>query len=215
MKIAKPLVLAGVIVGGMVVASALAWPHLPDPSPTHFGLDGRPDRFGSRAEGAFVMPLAAALVAAAFVLLPRIMPTRGRLDRSSGAWATVTVATVAFLALAHAVVLARAAGAPVDAPRLLTAGLGVLLAVLGDLLGKVRYNFVFGVRTPWTLADERVWDRTHRAVGPWMMAWGGLVALGALWGGSAIVWTTAAGAVGLVLFCLGFSYATARRLGAA
>jgi uncharacterized membrane protein len=38
----------------------------------------------------------------------------------------------------------------------------LLLALLGNVLGKVRRNFYIGVRTPWTLASEKVWDTTHR-----------------------------------------------------
>jgi uncharacterized membrane protein len=50
----------------------------------------------------------------------------------------------------------------------------VLLLALGNVLGKARHNAVFGVRTPWTLADARVWDKTHRFVGRgWVL--GGLV----------------------------------------
>jgi uncharacterized membrane protein len=33
---------------------------------------------------------------------------------------------------------------------------------LGNVLGKVRRNFYIGVRTPWALANERVWNATHR-----------------------------------------------------
>ena len=55
--------------------------------------------------------------------------------------------------------------------------LPLLLAVLGNYLPKTRYNYVMGVRTPWTLSDERVWDQTHRLAGPLMMA-GGVVVMG-------------------------------------
>ncbi len=214
MTVAKPLAASALIVGGMAVASALAWPHLPPGLPTHFGLDGRTDRFGSRAEAAMVTPVLAAAVALMFAALPRVMPARGRLERSAGPWAAVSVALLLFLALVHSLILAGGLGLQIDPARVVTVGLGLLLAVIGNLMGKIRYNYVFGVRTPWTLADERVWDRTHRAAGPWMMAWGALVALGALWGGVALVWCLAAGGIGLALFCLAFSYLTARRLGA-
>ena len=37
-----------------------------------------------------------------------------------------------------------------------------MIALLGNVLGKVQRNFYVGVRTPWTIADERVWNATHR-----------------------------------------------------
>jgi len=38
----------------------------------------------------------------------------------------------------------------------------LFLALMGNVLGKVRRNFWIGVRTPWTLASEKVWNDTHR-----------------------------------------------------
>jgi uncharacterized membrane protein len=49
--------------------------------------------------------------------------------------------------------------------RLVPAGIGVVLIVVGNYLGKVRSNFFFGIRTPWTLSSELSWNRTHRLGG--------------------------------------------------
>jgi uncharacterized membrane protein len=47
------------------------------------------------------------------------------------------------------------------------------------VLGKVRRNFYMGVRTPWTLASERVWNDTHRLAAKMFVGAGviGLVAV--------------------------------------
>jgi uncharacterized membrane protein len=50
--------------------------------------------------------------------------------------------------------------------------------LVGNTLGKVRHNDVFGIRTHWTLADARVWDKTHRFAGRLMVL--AAVALAAL-----------------------------------
>jgi len=47
----------------------------------------------------------------------------------------------------------------------LLGGLFLFFALLGNVLGRVRRNFWIGVRTPWTLASERVWNDTHRVAG--------------------------------------------------
>ncbi len=33
---------------------------------------------------------------------------------------------------------------------------------MGNFFGKIRRNFFLGIRVPWTLASERVWNETHR-----------------------------------------------------
>ena len=52
--------------------------------------------------------------------------------------------------------------APIDPTRLVFVLVGAMIAIAGGQLGRLRSNFMIGIRTPWTLADERVWDRTHR-----------------------------------------------------
>lgn len=50
-------------------------------------------------------------------------------------------------------------------------GIGLLYLVIGNYLGRTRYNYAVGVRTRWTLASEKVWRKTHRASGSiWMVA---------------------------------------------
>ncbi len=42
---------------------------------------------------------------------------------------------------------------------------GLALVVVGNVLPRVRPNSAVGIRTPWTLRDERTWTRVHRIGG--------------------------------------------------
>ena len=79
----------------------------------------------------------------------------------------------------QAVTIASALGQPVDVAMAMPALIGMLFIVIGNVLPKMRWNYVVGVRTPWTLADEGVWDRTHRFAGWVMVLAGGSTTLGA------------------------------------
>ena len=64
---------------------------------------------------------------------------------------------------------------------LVTVFIGGLLTVAGFFMSTSKQNVFFGVRTPWTLSDPRVWEHTHRFAGPVTMVTGGLCfVLGAL-----------------------------------
>ena len=66
-------------------------------------------------------------------------------------------------------------------------GIGLLLVLLGNYMGKLRKNFFIGVRTPWTLASDEVWARTHRLTG-WLWAAAGLaLAIDGLLGANVVV----------------------------
>lgn len=67
------------------------------------------------------------------------------------------------------------------------AGMGLLFAVLGNVLTTVRSNFLFGVRTPWTLSSELAWDRTHRLVGRMFVVGGLLMVLASLLGSTLLL----------------------------
>ena len=183
MNVVKPAAVSAAVVAALLGVSAWAWPHSPPVLATHWGAGGGADGWSPRAPALLALPGLAAASALLFAGLPLVMPRKGRLERSAGAYVRVWIAVLLLLALVHVAVVATAVGAAVDVGRLVGAAAGALLIVLGDLLGKVRFNYVFGVRTPWTLASERVWDKTHRAVGPWFMLWGAAMAAAAFFAG--------------------------------
>ena len=73
--------------------------------------------------------------------------------------------------------LFRSVAVPID--KAVPAGLFVMLVLAGNPMGKVRRNFYLGIRTPWTLASERVWYATHRLAARLMVA-SGLLGLAVL-----------------------------------
>jgi len=59
------------------------------------------------------------------------------------------------------------AGVPLNFPMNLVIGLplGLLMIILSNYMGVIKYNRYLGVRTPWTLKNEEVWKKTHRISG--------------------------------------------------
>lgn len=54
--------------------------------------------------------------------------------------------------------------------------MGLMFIFLGNLLPKVPKNFFIGIKTPWTLANEVIWDKTHR-LGGLLFVIGGVIML--------------------------------------
>lgn len=217
MKLAKPLVASAILIGLMLAISAYAWVHLGDgPVATHFGADGRPNGFAPKRDAVLAMPILSLLLVGLLAGLPPIMPQRARLERSWGAYVTVWLAVLTLLLVVHGALMAYALGAKIDMVRTSVIGVGALIAVIGNLFGKVRYNYVFGIRTPWTLADERVWDKTHRFAGRGMVL-GGLVVLIAGVSTPAsleplLIWILMAGVLTPIVASTVYAYLESRRL---
>lgn len=168
--------LALAILLAMSAATALAWPHAPAEVPTHWGIDGEPDAWGSPFVGLMLLPLVTAGTWALMLFLPRFDPGRANYVNFAGAYAVIRTLLVAFLAVMHGVAVANVLGAEVNMGAVVAPLTGALFIVLGGLMGKIRPNWFVGIRTPWTLSSKLAWTRTHR-VGGWAFVLTGVAVL--------------------------------------
>jgi uncharacterized membrane protein len=121
-----------------------------------------------------IIPAVSALVIGGLALAPRLSVYREQVARSVRPFQMLLVCVAAVLFTAEASIAAKAIDPAFDVLRTVFLAVAVLLVVVGNFLGKIRQNHLFGVRTPWTLRDERVWDKTHRFTG-WTMVLAGVV----------------------------------------
>ncbi|HEU0100561.1 MAG TPA: SdpI family protein [Allosphingosinicella sp.] len=172
---ASALVVATMLGASLVVGASLR----PDVQlPIHWGLNGEPDGFAGKWPALLLPSAMTALLSLLFYFLPALEPRREGLERSQGlylwGWASLLLVGGAIqLAL-----VAVALGWPLNAGRLIVGATGAMLVLIGNQLGKSRSMYLIGMRTPWTLASEDVWIRTHRLAGKLMVA-GGLMTVAA------------------------------------
>ena len=174
--------------------------------PTHFDASGQPDDFGSRWTlllGPGVQLFVIALVA----VIPFIEPRRGHMQMSYGPLRILIVALSVFFTGLTVVITETALGREVDISQLMLIGMGALFVVIGNLMGKIRSTFTFGVRTPWTLTSERSWVATHRLTGwIWVAIGLGAIVLGILGLGEVGFWVFLIGIIGSLFVILPYSW---------
>jgi uncharacterized membrane protein len=153
--------------------------------PTHWNVQGEVDGTGPAWFAFLMIPAITVAIVALMALIPRIEPRRENLRRSAPAYRTTSIAVVLLMTVVQVVVVTAGLGHDVPVGFLVGGGVGVLFVVLGNVMATVRSNFMFGVRTPWTLSSERSWDRTHRLVGRLFVVTGLLMIVIALTG---IMW---------------------------
>lgn len=144
------------------VAALAAYPYLPEKVPIHWNIRGEVDGYGQKQWAVFLTPGVMIALLGLFRVLPWLSPKPFTLDTFRGTYEFAVALTMGLMAYIHGLTLWAAWAGPVDLGRALIAGLCLFFALLGNVLGKVRRNFFMGVRTPWTLASERVWIDTHR-----------------------------------------------------
>ena len=111
------------------------------------------------------MPVTTIAIAALLAVIPRFEPRRANLERSGKAYGAIWITVVTLLGGVHVLTVAAALGADLEISRLVLIGTGLLFVVIGNYLPKVRPNYLMGIRTPWTLASDLSWTRTHRLGG--------------------------------------------------
>lgn len=148
-----------------VAVAAFLYPRIPDAVPSHWNIKGEVDGYISKPWGVIILPLAAIFVFVVMRLIPVLSPKGYRTESFAGVLHIFQVTMVGFMSLVAILVLLAGSGVNVPINQVIFGALGLMFMVIGNYLGKTRKNFFLGIRTPWTLASDEVWGRTHRVAG--------------------------------------------------
>jgi uncharacterized membrane protein len=162
------------------VVSAIAYRRLPERVPVHWDAHGNVNGYGSRFTGAFAMPLLMLGLWLLLRLLPRIDPRRANYAKFADTYDLFVDSLVGLLFVMQLALLANTLGWPVSMERVAPVLIGLQFIILGNALPRARPNWWFGIRTPWTLSNDRVWTRTHRVGGYLLAAAGAILLLAAV-----------------------------------
>lgn len=168
--------LAGVVLTvAALAATVAAYPHLPDSIARHWDIHGVPNGYSPRWT-AYFGPAFMAGIMLLMRMLPWLSPKHYEVESFRSTYLQVMLIMLGMLAYADGLILWIGVGHSVDVRRVILGGVCLLFVLLGNLMGKIRRNFYIGIRTPWSLANERVWNATHRLAGKTFVL-GGLAGL--------------------------------------
>lgn len=199
------IAIGGVVLGSVAFSVAMA-SRIPDPAPIHWNLRGEIDGYGPRWLALGLFPALTALFSGFLVLLGRSGAVAGSPERSMKPYARLSLGVAVLLASLGGLFQLAAAGTDLDVAAIVFLPVGLFFAFAGLSLRDVGRNHWMGIRTPWTLASDAVWDATHRAGSRVMAAVGLLTAASAfvlpMWGGLVLL---VAGATSLVAWSFVYS----------
>jgi uncharacterized membrane protein len=191
------LLLCGVVVLATLAFTLTLYGQLPARIPTHWNAQGQIDGYGPRY---FVLWHTAFMLVFILVwtVLPWLSPKHFTVDSFNATYWHICLILVALIGYIQCVLVWGAYSPSMPMDRALFGGIAVFMGLLGNLMGKVRRNFWIGIRTPWTLASERVWYSTHRFAAKTMVA-GALLCLGGIFAGLPLMVCLALVLAGLIL----------------
>ena len=175
MKLNRILLVNLLFITAMFAISIWTWQQLPPDAqiPTRFDFDGTPTTYMGKMAGLLLSPTIALAIAITDLILPKIEPNQDNIRRSSKAYNVFSIAIIIFFAIVHATIVLSALDKAIDTTNIISIALGGFMVIIGNYFSKIRRNYSFGFRTPWTLSSDLAWHKTHRWAG-WLTVIHGL-----------------------------------------
>ena len=175
--------------------------------PSHWDLAGETNGHAGKWYGLFSVPVVTTGLALLQFILPFVLPGRKQFEAFAHGWQLIRILTVGYFIIIQGAILWAATGHKVTMLflwRLAPLLVGLVFAITGNYLSKLRPNWIVGVRTPWTLSSKLSWTKTHRQASWQMMLMGAAIALIAIfqnvWYASVVIGLSIADLVWLVYY---------------
>jgi len=160
-----------------VILSFWAYPKLPDLVVSHWDFAGHANGWSSREFHVIFSPALLFAMYTLFSIMPKFDPHASRYQEFASAYRSIRN----FILLIFFVIFAAATfsnlGYAVNIGVTVAGLVGLLMIILGCYFRKLKQNFFIGIRTPWTLSSENVWNKTHRLGSYLFIIWGACLML--------------------------------------
>jgi len=201
-----------VMIIGATLAGIILWNQLPDPMASHWDVNDQVNGYMSRFWGVFMMPLVTLGMFLIFLIVPNIDPLKANIAKFRETFNLFIAFMVGFMVLVHALTLLWNLGyTNLGIGQAMLPAMGLLFIIIGSLLRKAKRNFFIGIRTPWTLSSDAVWEKTHQLGSILFMISGVLAVFGGFIGGNTAFWMLFIPLISSTVFLLVYSYVLYQR----
>ena len=177
MKKSETIIL-GIILSSLIIG-AYFYPRMPEQFASHWNFKGEVDGYMPKFWGLFIMPIIAFVLFLLFILIPKIDPLKKNIDKFRKYFDGFTVIINLFLLYVHTLAILWNIGARFNMVRVLAPAFGTLFYCSGILTKNTKKNWFIGIKTPWTLSSEKVWNKTHK-IGGKLFKIAGIIAFSAI-----------------------------------
>ena len=159
-----------------ILITAVMLQFMPDIVPAHYNAAGEVDRLGSKYES-LLFPAATAVMGGFFLLEDKLIP-RGKKENDdkkvnvilfvSGILTMLLFVGMNIYFMGTGIAYGRSGSVSVPGIDIEQTNasvvilMGILLIILGNYMPKARLNALYGVRTKWSMANERIWQKSQR-----------------------------------------------------
>jgi uncharacterized membrane protein len=196
-----------ILIAAATIAGLLLWDQFPEQMASHWNENDQVDGYMPKFWGVFLMPLVTLGMFLLFLVIPNIDPLKANIAQFRDTFNLFVTFIIGFMIYVHALTLLWNLGyTNFKLSQAMLPAMGLLFIVIGSLLRKAKRNFFIGIRTPWTLSSDYVWDKTHQLGAVLFMISGVLAVIGGFFGGMIAFWFLFVPMIGSTIFVLVYSY---------
>ena len=160
---------SGIIIAGIILLSfaigVYFYPQMSEKIASHWNAQGQADGYVPKFLGLFLMPFISVGCFLLFILIPKLDPLKANISKFRKYYDVFVMADIAFLFYLYLLTIFWNLGLRYNMIQFLLPALGILFYYCGILTENAKRNWFIGIRTPWTLSSEKVWDKTHKIGG--------------------------------------------------
>jgi uncharacterized membrane protein len=206
------IIISVIAILAATVASAAIYPRLPEMAASHWNAAGQVDGYMPRFWAAFLMPLVSIGLLLLFLAIPAIDPLKANIAKFRSYYNAFIALIIVFMLFIHAITLAWNLGYDqFNIGNAIIPAVGLILIFAGVITMKAKRNFFIGIRTPWTLSNDTVWEETHKLGGKLFIA-AGIITMLSVFLGERGIWIMLPAALLAGLVPVVYSYIVWRRI---
>jgi len=194
----------------MFIAGLGVYPRLPDLVASHWNARGEVDGYSSKQVVLWLIPGISFILTLFFWAIPRIDPLKKNIADFRPYYNGFIIIFLLYMLGVHLMMLGWSLGYKANPLIAISVGLGILFFYAGLMMRKAKRNWFIGIRTPWTLSSESVWNKTHAIGGKLFQAAGILTLFGIFWPKAAI-WIMLIPILGVSVYAIVYSYVLYQR----
>ncbi len=134
----------------------------PEQVASHWNSKGEINGYMPKFWGIFLMPLMSILIFGLFLFFPKLDPLKKNVNKFRGYYEGFMLSIIIFFFYIHILTIVYNLGITFNMTYAVLPAIAVLFYFISVLLDKSKRNWFIGIKTPWTLSSDRVWDKTHK-----------------------------------------------------